>query len=114
MNTYPDIDENGLLKSFEIDMWEAGPKILSEFIEKEIGGRVTERRKWFSGNEVHLKFIYNESEYVVWEPFGDNNRYTICPADNSNSNPDVISEIQNEFIKFKPGLKGLITGFLQL
>jgi hypothetical protein len=114
MKTYPDINEEGVLTSFEISSSLAGPKMIAHLIEKQLGGKITNRRKWFSGNEVHLRFIFLGKEFVVWEPFGDNSRYTICPADEANIDPDLIEKVQEGFKKFHPGILGLITGFLQI
>ena len=112
MKTYPDINEQGEISSFEIDIWRAGPKALSSFIEVQMGAEITNRRKMFSGDEIHFTFKYLEHEFVVWEPFGDNSRYTICASEDSNPAPEVLAKVHNEFLKFKPGISGVITGVL--
>ncbi len=114
MKTYPDINKEGVLTSFEISSSLAGPKMLAHLIEKQLGCEITDRRKWFSGNEVHLCFLFLGKKFAVWEPYGDNSRYTICPADESNIDPDIIRKVQEGFEKLRPGILGLITGILQI
>ncbi len=114
MKTYPAINEEGVLTSFEISSSLAGPKMLSRLVEKQLGGEITDRRKWFSDNEVHFRFLFRGKEFVFWEPYSDNSRYTICPADESNIDPNIITKVQEGFEKFRPGFLGLITGILQI
>ena len=114
MKTYPAIDENGVLVSFEISMAQAGPKILSRFVEGKLGGKVYDRRKSFSDNEVHFRFSFLNHDLLVWEPFGDNSRYWIGFSEDSPKDYEIMSQVHGEFQNFKPGLKGWITGFFQI
>ncbi len=114
MKVYPDINNNGVLTSFEISNSLAGPRMLAQLIEKQLGGEIFDRRKWFSDNEVHFRFLFLGKEFAVWEPYGDNSRYTICPADESDIDSNIIEKVQEGFKKFQPGILGMITGVLQI
>jgi macrodomain Ter protein organizer (MatP/YcbG family) len=114
MKTYPDINNNGVLASFEIDGWRSGPKHLARLVENKLECEITARRKWFSGNEVHFQFKFLDCEFALWEPFGDNSRYTVIPAEKAQINPDAISMLHDGFQTLRPGFFGLVTGFLQL
>ena len=43
----------------------------------------------FSKDENRAYFIFHGVPFVVWEPFGDNSRYWIGPADQSTPPPDL-------------------------
>jgi hypothetical protein len=52
---------------------------------------------------VHVTFKYLGLDYIVWEPFGDNSRYWIGPAqeDAQSSNTDV-APLANAFRDYQP------------
>lgn len=53
---------------------------------------VTEARRgggWFSSDENRAYFLFHGVPFVVWEPFGDNSRYWIGPADTTKAAPDI-------------------------
>ena len=114
MKTYPNKNEQGELASFDIKHWPAGPSVLARLIEKNLGAEITRRRKRFSFEEVHFTFRYLNHEFVVYEPYGDSDNYTICPVEGSDPSLEVITKIHDGFKQFKPGILGLLTGVLQI
>ena len=59
------------------------------FLESVPG--VTEVRSganWFSGDENRAYFLFHGVPFVVWEPWGDSDRYWIGPADTKAAAPD--------------------------
>jgi len=44
---------------------------------------------WFSGDENRAYFLFHGVPFVVWEPWGDNSRYWIGPADTKAAAPDL-------------------------
>jgi hypothetical protein len=57
----------------------------------------------FSVSEVHIAFSYRGATYVVWEPFGDNSRYWICPEDKP-AQPGDVRELERIFQVYTPSL----------
>jgi len=102
------------LTSFDIKHWPAGPSVLARLVEKQLGAAITSRRKRFSSDEVHFSFKYLDHDFVVYEPYGDSDSYTIYLAEGSKINFDVISKIHDEFKEFNPGILGLLTGVFQI
>jgi hypothetical protein len=47
-----------------------------------------------SGDENRAYFLFHGVPFVVWEPFGDNSRYWIGPADANMAAPDLGPLIQ--------------------
>ena len=83
--------------AFEIPVWRLpfGRKTLVRFLESVPG--VTEVRRggnWFSGDENRAYFLFHGVPFVVWEPWGDNSRYWIGPADANMPAPDLCPLIQ--------------------
>jgi hypothetical protein len=65
-------------------------KTLVRFLESVPG--VTEARRggdWFAGDENRAHFLFHGVPFVVWEPWGDNSRYWIGPADTKAAAPDL-------------------------
>lgn len=112
MKTQPILNDQGKLIAFEIESWRAGLRMISRFIENDLGAKVTARRKWFTSYEVHLRFNYDGHDFVVWEPHGDSNSYWICSADNEKLDIDLIGKLQNSFDGYRPGIIGLFMGAL--
>ena len=110
MKTYPINDDQGNLIAFEIDAWRAGPEMIARLIENGLGAKITFRREWFTSEEDHLRFSYDGHDFVISESYGDNSRYSICLAETSSPNPDIIGRIQNCFEGYRPGIKGMLMG----
>jgi hypothetical protein len=78
--------------AFEIPEWRRPfwRKTLVRFLESV--PEVTEVRRggnWFSGDENRAHFLFHGVPFVVWEPWGDNSRYWIGPADTKAAAPDL-------------------------
>jgi hypothetical protein len=69
--------------AFEVDSgWSAFRFTLGRLLQSVPG--VTDVRRggnWFSSDENRAYFLFHGVPFVVWEPFGDNSRYWIGPAD---------------------------------
>ena len=64
--------------------WSALRFTLGRILESVPG--VTEVRRggnWFSSDENRAYFLFHGVPFVVWEPWGDSDRYWIGPADTS-------------------------------
>jgi hypothetical protein len=79
MRTYPHLRDDGSIQSFEISnsfWWSFGPM---RRILESVNGVTGVRRNWF--NENRFSFMFLGRKCVVNEPFGDNSRYWIGPAE---------------------------------
>ncbi|MBT4087703.1 MAG: hypothetical protein HOE30_04335 [Deltaproteobacteria bacterium] len=72
---------------------------ISRFIKRTPGCKVISKRKMFSKNEIHVTFNYKETEFQVWEPFGDNSRLLI--GSEKETNEKTIFSLANEIQKTK-------------
>ena len=97
METQLILNDEGSIVAFEIKSWRSGPRMIANFLSNEIGAKVTFRCKWFTREEVHLRFKYDDHDFVLWEPHGDCSRYWICFNDNSKRDADLIEKLQNSF-----------------
>jgi hypothetical protein len=60
--------------------------------------------------DIHVEFKYMGQAYIVWEPFGDNSRYWIGPADmvaGTEDVPDIQSpsdlvRLEDAFKRYHP------------
>jgi hypothetical protein len=78
--------------AFEVPNWRLSfwRNTLVRFLESVPGG--TEVRRGgnvFSGDENRAYFLFHGVPFVVWEPWGDNSRYWIGPADTKAAAPDL-------------------------
>jgi len=77
MKTYPIINDDGSLRGFEITAPLTYRPIRRAL--RSVEGVTEIRRTWF--NEDRIKFKFNGEPFIVWEPYGDNSRYWIGPAE---------------------------------
>ena len=79
MRTFPIKDTAGHVFAFEIPAqfvrWRLARRL------RDIPGvsDVRPRKWWVGSHDVQIRFRYQGREYIVWEPYGDNNRWWIGP-----------------------------------
>jgi len=99
MKTFLLNSEQGICKGFEIKNNFISTSAISRFIIRIPGCNVISKRKVFSNNEIHLTFNYKETEFQVWEPFGDNSRLHI--GSDKEINEKIILSLSNAIQKTK-------------
>ncbi|MDH3623485.1 MAG: hypothetical protein OEQ49_06390 [Myxococcales bacterium] len=95
MKTYPIIDDVGSLRGFEIAVPLSYRPIYRAL--RSVEGVTDVKRTWF--NEDRMKFKFNGEPFIVWEPYGDNSRYWIGPADPPSEQD--ISPIHEAFERYR-------------
>lgn len=81
MKTYTLKNDDGEITGFEIPNSFISSKSIARFIEKATGSEIISVRKMFSPSDVHVNFVYENIEFEVCEPFGDNSRLWVYPKD---------------------------------
>lgn len=112
MKTYPIKTEDGRCWAFEIDNAYIRPRRIAALLAN-IGG-ITDirlRKSFSSSSDTYLRFRYRDREFVVWEPFGDNSRYWVGPADEKDTSIDA-EELRTAFDQYAPPLPIKIFGDL--
>jgi hypothetical protein len=111
MQTYPITEKNnGLAFAFEIENIYINVSTVARILSSVDGVTEIRVRKLFSQwDEIHIWFRYMNYEYVVWEPYGDNSRYRICPEDIAKSASN-IGNIENAFKNYRPAFYRKIIG----
>jgi hypothetical protein len=122
MQTYPISDKEGVRSPiFQIENAYIGPATVAKLLAQVNGVSDVRRRKMFAkSSDVHIEFQYLGRPYIVWEPFGDNSRYWIGPADMVAGAPDVaklehpkdIANLEEAFKHYKPPLHRALLGDL--
>lgn len=73
-----------------------------------------------SDGDIIVRFKYKGCPFIVWEPYGDNSRYWIGPADMVQGEPDVPDPpdtvmLEERFKEYRPPLlRAMISGLLNL
>lgn len=91
--------EQGICTGFEIRNNFVSSGAMARFIKRTPGCKVISKRRMFSATEIHVTFTYKESEFIVWEPFGDNSRLHIGSEKNINEN--IILGLADEIQKIR-------------
>ena len=86
MKTYPISRPDGTLLAFEVTSTWVTYRSLFRIL-RAVEGVKSVRRKWF--NEDRAEFLYLGEPCVVWEAWGDSNRYWIGPKEAETSKLDV-------------------------
>ena len=95
MKTYPITNDDGSLRGFEIAVPLSHRPIYRTL--RSVEGVTEIRRTWF--NEDRIKFKFNGEPFIVWEPYGDNSRYWIGPAEPPSEQD--ISPIHEAFQQYR-------------
>ena len=110
MKTYPIKTEQGMCWAFEIENAYIRPRTIAALLADVSDIADIQPRKPFSASdEIHLRFRFRGREFVVWEPYGDNSRYWIGPADEKEA-PIDAAELQAAFDRYAPSLPTKIFG----
>ena len=82
MKTYADGNRDPThLVGFEIDSVLVSRRTIARLLRTVEGVTdVRVRGSWGSKDDVRVAFKYRDRDYIVYEPWGDNSRYWICPA----------------------------------
>lgn len=113
MRTFP-IDKgesSGRSWAFEID--NAGITLAALMHLLAEVSEVTEVRRggsYFSNDDVRVRFLYRGAACEVWEPWGDNSRYWIGPANAKDLSIDMTA-VRDAFERHQPGLIMSLIGF---
>jgi hypothetical protein len=103
MKTWPIVDDQGKLVAFEVSIMSISLARITRLLTS-LGASDFCKRRPFSYDEVHIAFVYRGASYVVWEPFGDNSRYWIGPADKAPERPEDLARIEKAFRSYQPSL----------
>lgn len=110
MKTYSETDEsNGFVFAFEIENSYVSVCTVAKILSVVPGiSDVRVRRLFSSWDEIHVWFKFRNSNFVVWEPFGDNSRFWIGPED-KNDRID-IQTIRDAFDQYSPSVLASLFG----
>jgi hypothetical protein len=120
MKTYPVFNNEGIRAPiFQVDNVYVGPSSAAKILESIEHVTEIQLRKAFSkSSDVHVEFKYLNRSYIVWEPYGDNSRYWIGPADMLEGmppvaaldRPDDIDRLERAFKDYRPHLLRKLIG----
>jgi hypothetical protein len=79
MLTYPIRCESGHVIALEVRAQLFGCRLAKGLRTVPRVSDVRPRRWWRGSSDVHIRFRYEGSECIVWEPYGDNSRWWIGP-----------------------------------
>ena len=94
MKTYLLKTEEGKITGFEIPNSFISSNSIARFLKKVPGCTVKWVRKIFGKSEVHVKFEFEGVVFEAWEPFGDNSRIHIGPANETQE--DIVSSLESK------------------
>ena len=118
MKTEKIVDKSGTLFAFEVrnDILSLGT--ISKILFSVDGVTDIKRHRYFGllnfKSDVRVEFKFNETDFVVVEPFGDNSMFWIGPKDVSHRS-DRIRKIEEVFAKYRqPFILKLIADLISL
>lgn len=99
MLVYENKDEHGNLVSFDIEA-NFTRKNAVRIIGLIPGVTVltTSKEPYWLRDEVFCKFKINDMGFEIWEPFGDNSRFTILSENSDPDSMEVLSGYLKEYI----------------
>lgn len=101
MHTYPVYDSEGRYRGFEIESVYISVKAIAATLATVPKvSNIRRRRLFASGAEMHVRFDYEGSPCVVWEPFGEISRYLIVPDDTMRILP--LQPVEEAFARYVP------------
>lgn len=122
MKVYPVIADNGSeTPIFQIDNVFISPRTVVHLLQDVDGVKDVQLRRFLTRpRDIHARFTYHGRPFIVWEPYGDNSRFWIGPADMVEGEPAVadvppLSELRRRFEQYRPPLhRTLVGGLLTL
>lgn len=97
MRTFLLNNDEGELSGFEISNSFLSSGGIAKYVRRIQGCEVVGTRRWFSADEVHVRFSFSGKRFIVWEPFGDNSRLWIGPEDGEIVPPETIDALREKF-----------------
>ncbi len=97
MRTFQLHNDDGKSIGFEISNSFLSSGGIAKFIHRIKGCEIVGKQRWFSANEVHVRFSFSGKRFIVWEPFGDNSRLWVGPQDGETVTPETIDELKSKF-----------------
>jgi hypothetical protein len=90
--------------AFEIENAYVRPRKIGSLLRNVHGVTdVRVRKSLRESRDVHVNFKYLGTDYIVWEPFGDNSRYWIGPDDeNVRPSDKDIAPLAKAFRDYEP------------
>lgn len=115
VKTHPQKNDAGEKYAFEISNAFLSSRGIARFIGRCPGVTIIHVRRMFAlDEEVHVEFELNRDRYHVWEPFGDNSRLWIGPAEGK-QRFESIDYIQRFVAEHWPGpFSGLLARLVSL
>ena len=112
MRTYPVFNKDGVRSPvFQIENVYAGTATVARLLASVEGVTDVKQRQMFSkSRDILVEFKYLGRPYIVLEPWGDNSRYWIGPADMVSGedavaaldSPDDICRLEDAFKAYRP------------
>lgn len=97
MKTFQLKSDEGQLIGFEITNSFLSSGGIAKYVRRVRGCEVVGTRRWFSADEIHVRFSFSGKRFIVWEPFGDNSRLWVGPADGEAATPEIIDYLRAKF-----------------
>lgn len=120
MKTYPMFNEAGVRTPvFQIENIYIGLAAATRLLSEVKGVTEVRRRKMFTkSSDVHVEFKYMGQPYIVLEPYGDNSRYWIGPADMvagaddvpNTQSPTDLARLEDAFKHYRPAFHRALLG----
>jgi hypothetical protein len=102
VNTYPIVNAAGRVTAFEVDNVYASVCKITALLRSTSGvEKVRVRRLFHRPPDVHIRFSYLKTDFVVWEPYADNSRYWIGPDRDIDIGVDV-TDLERAFRQYDP------------
>ena len=97
MKTFLLNSDEGQLTGFEVSNSFLSSGGIAKYVRRIKGCEVIGKRRWFSADEVHVRFSFSGKRFIVWEPFGDNSRLWVGPEDGEVVPPETIGALREKF-----------------
>ncbi|KZC39906.1 hypothetical protein RHOFW510R12_01280 [Rhodanobacter sp. FW510-R12] len=105
-------NDSGQVVAFEIDNIYASRRTICKLLQAVDGVTDVALASAFGGSDdVRVRFDFHNRQYVVVEPFGDNSRYWVGPA-NNDSPSESVAPLERAFSVYRPPAARKIIGDL--
>ena len=100
VETFPAATKQTCALAFEVENAYASPRTIAHLLSGLSGVSGVNLGAGLA-KDVRVEFKYQDREYIVWEPFGDNSRYWIGPKNLEESAPS-IAQLEDAFRRYQP------------
>ena len=97
MKSYPLWNDEGALVGFELSNAFLSAAGTAQFVSRVPGAVITHRRRWYSADEVLVRFDFAGARFVVREPYGENSRLWVGPQNGEPADPKTLRKLQLSF-----------------